>query len=90
MAEPWETLIVERAEQDFIQTWRRDDATYQLEYRQDGPESHFVVCTEDAVLVIDVMWAWAVQDPSWGDLDWQFVDVEAADRAAAAAESAVA
>ena len=71
-------LILERADQDFIQTWLDEDGTYQLEYRKDGPESHFVVHTDDAALVIEVMWAWAVQDDMWRTaVDWLFVDVDA-------------
>ena len=71
-------LILERADQDFIQTWLDDDGIYQLEYRKDGPESHFVVHTDDAALVIEVMWAWAVQDDFWrAAVDWLFVDVDA-------------
>lgn len=71
-------LIVEHADQDFIQTWLGDDGLYQLEYRKDGPESHFVVHTDDAALVIDVMWAWVIGDDSWlTAVDWQFVDIGA-------------
>ena len=71
-------LIVDRAEQDFIQAWRGDDGTYQLEYREDGPESHFVVHTDDAALVVDVMWAWTILDQSWRmAVDWSFADIDA-------------
>ena len=71
-------LIVDRAEQDFIQTWLTDDGTYQLEYREGGPESHFVVHTDDAALVTNVMWAWTIQDPGWRTaVDWMFVDLDA-------------
>lgn len=71
-------LIVDRAEQDFIQAWLGDDGTYQLEYREDGPESHFVVHTDDAAMVVNVMWAWTIQDPAWRTMvDWMFFDPEA-------------
>lgn len=71
-------LIVDRAEQDFIQTWLTDEGTYRLEYREGGPESHFVVDTDDAALVVNVMWAWTIQDPGWRTAaDWMFVDLDA-------------
>ena len=70
-------LTVDRAEQDFIQAWLGDDGVYQVEYREDGPESHFVVHTADADLVVRTMWAWANRDESWRTaVDWQFVDVD--------------
>lgn len=70
-------FIVEWADQDYIQVWLDDDGVYQLEYREDGPESHFVVHTDDAELVIRTMWAWAIRDDSWRTaVDWMFVDVE--------------
>lgn len=68
-------LIVERADQDFIQAWL-EDGTYRFEYREDGPESHFVVYTDDAALVIEVMWAWVIKDDSWRTaVDWEFTDL---------------
>ena len=71
-------LTVDRAEQDFIQTWLDDDGTYQLEYREDGPESHFVVHTSDAAVVVNVMWAWTIEDQSWRTaVEWMFVDLDA-------------
>lgn len=70
-------LIVDRAEQDFIQTWLTDEGAYRLEYREGGPESHFVVDTDDAALVANVMWAWTIQDPGWRTaVDWMFVDLD--------------
>lgn len=80
-------LIVERAEQDFIQAWLGDHGLYQLEYREGGPESHFVVHTDDPELVVCTMWAWATRDESWRTaVDWQFVDLEEEDEGEAAQE----
>lgn len=71
-------VIVDRADQDFIQVWCHDDGTYQLEYREGGPESHFRSCIADRGVVIDAMWAWTIQDQRWHTaVDWMFVDVEA-------------
>lgn len=70
-------FIIDRADQDYIQGWLGDDGMYQLEYREDGPESHFMVHTDDAELVIRTMWAWATRDDSWRTaVDWMFVDLE--------------
>lgn len=69
-------LIVERADQDFIQAWLGDDGVYVVEYREGGPESHFRVRTDDAERVMNVMWAWVVRDESWRTaVDWMFVDL---------------
>jgi hypothetical protein len=71
-------MIVERSDQDFIQAWLGDDGIYQFEYREGGPESHFVVRTDDANLVVSTMWAWATHDESWRTaVDWMFVDLDA-------------
>lgn len=80
-------VIVDRAEQDFIQAWLDADGVYQVEYREGGPESHFEFRTEDAQRVVEVMWAWAIGDESWRSaVDWWFLDVEAADAARASME----
>ncbi len=71
-------LIVSRAEEDYIQAWLCDDGNYQLEYREGGPESHFMARSVEAGVVVDAMWAWATQDPSWrNEVDWWFVDLDA-------------
>ena len=71
-------VIVSRAEEDYIQMYRHDDGDHQLEYREDGPESHFVTHTTDARLVADVMWAWVIGDERWRDMvEWTFLDVDA-------------
>lgn len=58
-------LILARAEQHHIQTYRDTDGSYQLEYREGGPDAHFRFVTEEPGLVADVMWAWVSEDPSW-------------------------
>lgn len=73
-------FTIARADQDYIQVWREADGGYQLEYREEGPESHFVFHSGDAELVGAVMWAWTIQDPVWrAAVDWLFLDVEKAD-----------
>lgn len=75
-------LIVERSDQDFIQAWLADDGTYQLEYREGGPESHFLVHTGDGALVTDVIWAWVIGDERWRTaVEGTFLDLDADDAA---------
>lgn len=70
-------VIVDRAEQDFIQVWCGADG-YQLESREGGPEFHLVHLTPDPHLVIDVMWAWGIGDRYWrGAVPWTFADLSA-------------
>ena len=79
-AEPF--VIVSRTDQDYIQTYRHPDGDYQLEYRDGGPESHFVVHSADARLVADVMWSWVTGDARWQTMvEWMFLDTDAADTA---------
>lgn len=69
-------VIVDRAEEDFIQVWCGVDG-YQLEYREGGPDFHFVHRTDDPHCVIDVMWAWAIDNPYWrGAVPWGFADLD--------------
>ena len=79
-AEPF--VIVSRTDADYIQMYRRAGGEYQLEYRDGGPESHFVVHTADERLVADVMWAWVSGDARWQRMvEWMFLDTDAADAA---------
>jgi hypothetical protein len=58
-------FIVTRGDDDYVQTYRDDDGSYQLEYRDGGPDAHFAFRTQKGGLVADVMWAWATRDPRW-------------------------
>ena len=72
-------VILDRAEQDFIQVWCSPHS-YQLEYRECGPDFHFIHITDDPHLVIDVMWAWGIGNPYWrGAVPWEFFDLAAED-----------
>jgi hypothetical protein len=62
-AEPY--FIVMRGDDDYVQTYRDEDGTYQLEYRDGGPDAHFACRTRNSGLVADVMWAWATREPRW-------------------------
>jgi hypothetical protein len=58
-------FVVTRGDEDYVQTYRDEDGHYQLEYRDGGPDAHFVFRTQKSGLVADVMWAWATRDPRW-------------------------
>jgi hypothetical protein len=68
-------VIVDRAAEDFVQFWRLEDG-FRLEYREGGPEFHYMCVTDDPTVVVDLMWAWAIGETSWrGALAWEFLDL---------------
>ncbi|MGI9124770.1 MAG: hypothetical protein ACR2JM_08455 [Mycobacterium sp.] len=68
---------VARAEEEFIQFFRRDDGFYQVEYREGGQETQFGVDLRESERVIEVMWAWTREDPGWRTaLPWGPVEFE--------------
>ena len=72
-------FIVARADQIFIQAYRHEDGTFQLEHRDGGPGAHFEFQTRDQAVVADLMWAWATADPSWRTtVAWSFLDLSTA------------
>lgn len=72
-------VIAREGQEKFIQVCD-DDGSCQLEYRDGGPEAHFVFHTSDRELVSDVMWAWTTQDERWRDaVAWTFLDLSEED-----------
>ncbi len=72
-------FIVARAEQIFIQAYRHEDGTFQLEHRDGGPDAHFEFQTRDQRVVAELMWAWATDDPIWRTtFGWSFLDLSTA------------
>ena len=72
-------FIVARAEQIFIQAYRHEDGTFQLEHRDGGPDAHFEFQTRDQTLVADLIWAWATANPNWRNMvAWSFLDLTTA------------
>ena len=68
-------VIIDRAAEDYVQFWRVQDG-FRLEYREGGPEFHYMCLTEDPDVVVDLMWAWASGGNSWrGALAWEFIDL---------------
>lgn len=75
----WPYVILARAEEIFIQAYRHEDGTFQLEHRDGGPGAHFEFQTRDQTVVTNLMWAWATADPSWrSTVEWCFLDLNAA------------
>lgn len=72
LSEPNPYLIVERADQIYIQTYRDEPGRYTLEYRDGGPDRHFGTRIENGDRVADLIWAWAAGDRAGLDaLDWE-------------------
>ncbi|MGP3752551.1 hypothetical protein [Streptomyces sp. IBSNAI001] len=82
MSLTWRFVVVERldlepAGQHYMQVHLNDDLSYQVEYREGGPDRHFQahVPTDHSPFrvepVADVLTAWAFGQPSWRDaLTW--------------------
>ncbi|UGT40249.1 hypothetical protein LTV02_30085 [Nocardia yamanashiensis] len=69
---PGPYLIAERADQDYIQTYRHEDGRYDLEYRAGAPDKHFAIALGDAKSVSELIWEWATGERERFDsLDWQ-------------------
>nr|WSS61938.1 hypothetical protein OG284_12190 [Streptomyces sp. NBC_01177] len=78
MSLTWRFVVVERldlqpAGQHYMQVHLNDDLSYQVEYREGGPDRHFQAhvptdhspfCVEP---VADVLTAWAFGRPGWRD-----------------------
>ena len=69
-------FIIARTEQIFIQAYRHEDGTFQLEHRDGGPGAHFEFQTRDQTAVANLMWAWATANPIWrATVAWSFLDL---------------
>lgn len=72
-------FIIARADQIFIQAYRHEDGTFQLEHRDGGPVAHFEFQTRDQAMVANLMWAWATANPSWRTtVAWSFLNLPTA------------
>ncbi|WP_189814935.1 hypothetical protein [Streptomyces olivaceoviridis] len=82
MSLTWRFVIVERlgrepAGHHYMQVYLNDDLSYQVEYREGGPERHFQarVAREHEVFAVEpvaeVVQAWAFERPGWREaLPW--------------------
>jgi len=71
---PW--LIIERAEQEYIQSWFDTGEPVLVEYRDGGPERHFAATTTHRTQPQKVLWKWTINQQGWSDtLTWQPIEV---------------
>lgn len=72
LSEPGPYLIVERADQEYIQTYRHPDGRYALEYRDGSPDKHYATELTDAGAVGELIWDWTIGDRTrFGALEWE-------------------
>jgi hypothetical protein len=62
LAPPNPYLIVERADQVYIQTYRGESGAFTVEYRDGAPNKHFGTTVDDAPTVAALIWEWAIDD----------------------------
>lgn len=68
-SDPW--LVLERDREVYVQTLRRNDGTYVLEFRDGSPDLHFATSLPDARGVLQRMWAWVTGEPGWkAGVEW--------------------
>lgn len=76
LAPPNPYLVVERTDQDYIQTYREKSGGYTLEYRAGGPDKHFGTRVGDAPTVATMIWSWTTGDPTpLQTLPWTSVEL---------------
>jgi len=75
LAAPAPYLIVERAPQHYIQTFRSAPGEFALEYRDGDPERHYALTLTEARDVAELIWAWADGDQATLDeRTWERVE----------------
>jgi hypothetical protein len=62
LAPPNPYLIVERADQVYIQIYRGESGAFTVEYRDGAPNKHFGTTVDDAPTVAALIWEWATDD----------------------------
>ncbi|MFE7798270.1 hypothetical protein [Nocardia sp. NPDC057440] len=76
LAPPNPYLIVERADQVYMQTYRDESGTFTVEYRDGASNKHFGTTLTDASTVADLIWEWATDDRTrLHTLPWTRVDL---------------
>lgn len=76
LAAPNPYLIVERAPEVYIQTYRESADTFTVEYRDGGPDRHFAAQVTGPDTVAGLVWDWAREDRSRLDaLAWQRLEL---------------
>lgn len=76
LAAPNPYLIVERAPEVYIQTYRESAEDYTVEFRDGGPDRHFTARVTGPGAVADLIWDWARQDRARLDrLSWERLEL---------------
>lgn len=57
-------MVIERADQHFIQALYRPGRECVIEYRDGGPEHHFRTHVPDRTVTADLLWAWVQHGPT--------------------------
>lgn len=76
LSDPGPYLIVEREPEFYIQTFREEENSYVLEYRDGSSDKHFGTRLSDPGRVADLIWDWTSGD--WtrlNDLTWDKIDL---------------
>ncbi|WP_280399551.1 hypothetical protein [Nocardia carnea] len=76
LADPNPYLIVERADQVYIQTYRESEQDFTLEYRDGAPDRHFTTQVTGPDTVAELIWAWTRRDQErLAQLPWKRLDL---------------
>ncbi|MGW1743062.1 hypothetical protein ACWCPQ_30130 [Nocardia sp. NPDC001965] len=76
LADPNPYLIVERAPEVYIQTYRESAEDYTVEFRDGGPDRHFTARVTGPDAVADLIWDWTRRDRTRLDrLPWERLDL---------------
>jgi hypothetical protein len=69
-------LVLKRAEEVYAQTYRHDDGSYDLEYRDGSADQHYWTCVPDIRLAFSLLWMWTKEDQQWRTLwPWERIEV---------------
>lgn len=72
--DPW--LVLERAKDVYVQTYRQPDGTFLLERRDGSAHRHFTTSVADRGEVVSRMWAWVSDEPTWSrNLAWERLEL---------------
>lgn len=62
-SDPW--IVLEHGAEMYAQARRRGDGSFDVEYRDGGPQAHFGTTVSDVRVVLDLLWRWIEGDPTW-------------------------
>jgi hypothetical protein len=69
-------LVLKRAEEVYAQTYRHDDGSYDLEYRDGSADQHYWTRVPDIRLAFSLLWMWTKEDQQWRTVwPWERIEV---------------